>query len=1774
MSTAPTDSIGSHTPVAIIGIGCRLPGAASAAEFWRLLLDGRDATSTPPAGRLGARRGGYLDDVESFDNDWFAISEREAAVMDPQQRLALEVAVEALDDAGIGYRARGSDAAVVFGASGYDHGIAVLGREGHDAQYAVTGSALSIIANRLSYVLDLHGPSLVLDSACSSSLAAVDLAVRLLADGTVPFAIVGGVNLVLLEHTSNYLAESGFLSPGGRTAPFDAAADGYARGDGCAVVVLQRTADALREGNRVYAEIIGTAVGSDGRSNGLYAPNGRAQQETLRTAWSRAGSTPRGAGYIECHGTGTPLGDAVEIGALAAALGEGTQRSSERSHVDTPQPNQQSRTDTPQPNQQSRTDTPRSSDRSRTETQRPNQQSRTDAPRPLEQSRTDTQRPNQQSRIDAQRSSDRSRIDANDPIWIGSVKSNIGHLEAAAGVTGLVKAALSIHHGVIAPTINLRAEHPLLHLAERGLRVPTEPVDWSHVPAPERMAGVSSFGFGGTNAHIAVRGVAAPRQDRSDHFPVVLPLTARDDVELREHALRLADELDRACPPLGEFAADTTRSLPETTRAAVLAHDHRDAVHRLRAFGRGDVGTVLGPMRNRRPGGLLLLFSGQGGQHPKMGRALAARYPVFATALAEATDAIVAAGGPRIWTPRHGFAFAATDGAHATELVQPALFAFQVAVVKLLAAFGIRPDAVAGHSLGEIAAATVGGALSLADAARIVVLRSATLANLDGHGAMAVLEAAPDEATKLVEPMHREVGIAAVNGPRSVVVSGTPRYIDTLVRRATRRNMFARRLAVDFAAHGPQVAAVLPAFVGALSEITPLAPQVPVYSTARRGAKITTAAMDRDYWAENAAGTVQLAAAMERAAEDGISTVLEIGPHPVLTSAVREYPEFREGTHPVALREDEADGFLAGLARLYLEGRPVDWSALGPFGGALPRQWRKRRFPLMVSGPANGQTPESAFRTEDLTDHVVHGDSTVPAVFWLRRLLHLARTTAGTSRLADFVVHERTDSRTLPEVVYRGPGAEESVRAEVTGTETLASARPAGDPTPADIVAWMRVVDANRAARHHMRVIATGTFYEELRRRRLEYGPRFRALRGIAAGTGRALGLFDAAELHCTATLDGCLQVLAAALFDELPAASIPLPIGMDSAWLSNEPNRHVLEVHALIRERTGNGLVGDVIATDQHGVPCLAFSGVHIRYAQPGDADELGARRTPRAEQDAPFRQEAWISCDPQALGLGDAPTVGRRAVVVGASELAVRLARALDAGLPTERVAREPDDAGPLVTAVLTGRRDGRTAVVVVCPADDSASDAQAGVASLGRVLDLLQRISTDNSTASMTVVLPRQDSGPARHDASANRCAVEPAAIAGLVRSLQLESGRTVRLVWADADPNSVPLLSRLVTAADIPDELRLSAGEVAVRRFMPARERALPIAGIDTNGTYVVTGGLGTLGSVAVRWLLDAGARDVVVLTRAPRPVPALLDGLEDRIVVVRCDAADRDDLANALSDIRAWGAAIRGVVHAAGALEDAAFDAVTASQLARMCAPKATAASNLIELTATDATDFVLLFSSATGALGAPGQAAYAAANAAMDALASRDPGRRILSIGWGLWYSGLAAAAGGASHLRRAGVGTFDVHRGSAVLSGALRYEGPYLLALDYTPTADTSPVAGRLANLLVPVVDSAPSRDSAPGHLRTPPEPAEPLTTTIRRVLASTLGLPAEHVDPAADFNDLGLTSLLAIEMRRNLEARLRVRIATAELFKHPTITALGAALLDRVAANSSEAS
>ncbi|MBF6328876.1 SDR family NAD(P)-dependent oxidoreductase [Nocardia transvalensis] len=1313
---------------------------------------------------IGYRAAGA--DLDGFDNDWFALSERDAALLDPRQRLGLTVAVEAIDDAGIGYRVRGAQGAVIFRACGCGAGPASTG-----------------VAKRLSTALDLRGPSLMLDSGSSSPMVAVDLAVRLLADDAVAFAIVGGIHPPL----SVRLPEP--PEPGELSAS-DACRDGCH--GGCTALVLQRTADARREGNRIHAEI-----------------------------------GPSGSG----------------------------------------------------------------------------------------------------------------------------------------------------------------------------------------------------------GAAVVLRGVATPARSRGVEPPLLIPLTGRDSDEVRERAGSWANLLVDKHPSLGDFAAAAGRLLPEAAHGAVVVHNHADAVSRLRALARaqetsipgegaGRRDRVLGPSVAQPRGGVLFLFSGPGGQHARMGRALAARFPVFADAVAEAAEAIVGAGGPRVWTPRHGFG----QGLAVAEAVQPAIFAFQLALSKLLLSWGIRADGVGGYGLGEVAAAVVGGAVSTADGARIAVARGRAVARCGERAASATLAATAEEAARLIEPMRGEVEIAAILGPRALVLSGTPRYVEAVVRRARRREMAARLVAAEWAADGHRIRRMPLDSVAQLQGLAPKIAEVPFFSSSRRGGLLTTAP-DSEYWAENFCGTVDLASCLASAAAEGMSTVIEVGPNPVLTPAVRRYREFRASTYTVAEQENEAEAFLHGLAELYVGGRWIDWSAQGSFAGPIgERRWR------------TGSSP------------AVHG-------------------------LADIRAHRRID----------------------------------GDPTPAEIVGWMRTVDAHRATHHQLQAIDPEAFYEALRRRHLDYGPR--PLRRLAVGKRSAIGLFGHIPLD-TAALDGCLQVVAAATMDLLPDTVPSLPVSIASVWLSDAPDLLLTEAHAFVRDKAPTGPVCDVIATDQHGAPAITLLGVEFSPADgaahaptvsrntrdsngsstsganTGPVSLLAEENDSRVDHEfepcattgyewlvAPaydatvatavewaasiLRTESWV---PVAVPDAAPSSVARRAVLIGASPFAVALAAALGKRLPTARVARDCAS----LTAALSRRRE-PAAVVVVWPGAVAAGSVVAEVAA---ALVLLHHLCDSAAVSAVTVVLD-------------DRASVLQHAVAGLVRALRQESVRPIRLVWlAGATPRDA---AELAVHSAAPEEVLLDGSAVHARRFLPAHPTGRSIE-IVPDGTYVVTGGLGTLGAVAVRWLLRAGARDVVVLTRRPRPLPPLLDGSEDRIVVVRCDVADRVDLSNALDDIRGCGSTIRGLVHAAGVPADTEIRCTTA---AATFTPKVTAAEALLELTAADPIDFALLFSCATGTLGLPGGAAGAAADAALDAVARArtHTDRRIVSIGWGSWESGPVAASSNASLSRRAGIVPFDTARGTAVLSAALGYREPALLALDYTPIADESVLSNRLRSLL-PVSGEMPLTRTSTAHL------------------------------------------------------------------------------------------
>ncbi|QWB21308.1 MULTISPECIES: type I polyketide synthase [Streptomyces] len=830
---------GTAEPVAVVGIGCRLPGGVHGPDdYWRLLSEGvdairrvpedrwRDFTAFPPAD--AHPYGGYLDDIAGFDADFFRITPREAIVMDPQQRILLEVVQEALDHAAVPAGSLAGTATGVFvGVSAPEYGQLTGADPGAVDPWAPAGGALSVAAGRLSYVLDTRGPSMAVDTACSSSLVAVHHACVSLRTGESDTAIAAGVNLLLSPAVSVAFRRAGALAPDGRCKPFSASADGIGRGEGCAAVILKRLSDAERDGDRVLAVVRATAVNSDGRSNGLMAPNPAAQQALLRNAYARAGLATELVDYVEAHGTGTPLGDPIEAGSLGAVLG-----------------------------------------------------------------------------------SDR---DPDQPLLLGSVKGNLGHLESAAGIAGLVKTVLALHHDSLPPSLHCAEGSSL---SDDRLRMVTEPEPWPRYGGTA-VAGVSGFGFGGTNAHVVLEeGPPGLVPTRSAEEPAAyLHLLSDLDAErLSDTAGRLADWLrDSAAHP-----ADVARTLAGRTgrgpvRAAVTARERTELASALGALATGqpDARVVTGD-RDRVGPGTVWVFSGYGSQWPGMGRRLLAEEPAFAAAVEKLDPHLAPECGLSLYDHLSSGA-----GLDRLEVAQPVLFGLQLALAELWRSYGVEPAAVIGHSMGEVAAAVCAGALDVADGARVIAVRARLLSGLSG-GAMAVVDLDDAELDSL-EGDFPGVHVAVHSSPRQKVVTGEEAAVAGLVRRLEGQGRAARAMRVVGAGHSPQVDPLLPELVDALAGIRGRQPRVPVYSTVLDD-PCGDCGFGADHWAANLRRPVRLDRALASAAADGHTAFVEISPHPVLTGAVADSVP---GALALATLRRDADGseaFAGQLGALYVAG--------------------------------------------------------------------------------------------------------------------------------------------------------------------------------------------------------------------------------------------------------------------------------------------------------------------------------------------------------------------------------------------------------------------------------------------------------------------------------------------------------------------------------------------------------------------------------------------------------------------------------------------------------------------------------------------------------------------------------------------------------------------------------------------------------------------------------------------------------------------------------------
>nr|WRX36515.1 hypothetical protein [Cystobacterineae bacterium] len=1652
--------------------------------------------------------------VDGFDAAFFGVSPREALTLDPQHRLLLEVAWEAIEDAGVQIPAlEGSRTGVFVGAGTKDYSTFVKQqpRQERDA-YGTTGNLLSIASGRLSYTLGLQGPCLTIDTACSSSLVAIHLACHSLRTGESDLALAGGVNLLLSPETMADLGRTQALSPDGRCKTFDALANGFTRGEGCGLVVLKRLADARRDGDRIWGLVRGSAVNQDGKSTGLTAPNVLAQVSLLRDALRDARLEPTDIGFVETHGTGTSLGDPIEVDALRTVVG---------------------------------------------------------APRP-----------------------DGGRC------VLGAVKTNVGHLESSAGVAGLVKAVLALRNERIPRNLHFRTLNPRLRLEGTSLALATEPMAWPRKGVPRR-AGVSSFGISGTNAHVVLE--EAPAADVVPAAPAraaeLFVLSAKSPAALEAQAARLAAHVS-AHPELGlgdvAFSLATTRAAMEH-RLAVSATSREGLREALEAAARGETpaGVVRGSASSSR-GKVAFLFTGQGAQVAGMGRGLHAAWPAFR----DAFDRCVALFDRELERPFREVMWAQPGTAEAalldqTGYTQPALFTLEYALWALWRSWGVESELLAGHSIGELVAAHVAGVFSLEDAVRLVAARGRLMQALPSGGAMMSIGATEAEVLAAMGEHAATVSVAAVNGPKQVVIAGEAKAVEAVGATFAARGVRTKALVVSHAFHSPLMEPMLAAFQQVAETVKYQAATLPVVSNVSgtlAGAELATAA----YWVDHVRKAVRFSDGVKALHEAGAGVFVEVGPKATLLGMVPAcLPEAKpELVASLRSGRDEAASVLEALGGVWTAGGALDWKVLFPSGGRrvqLPTYaWQRERYWLAA-------TESLATQAGEATDHPLLGVR-VPvagtrAVFeavvgldtqaWLGDHRVAGQTVVPGAAIAEWVraaaAHGVTDAPQVTGLVLQAPlvlpdKGTRRIQVVLTETDGTVSATVYSRPAEAGAEAgWTQHASAALAsqvaaspldlagvrARCVEAVEVEGT-YANFAGMGLAYGPAFQGLRTLWRGEGESLAEVALPEsaraegygVH-PALLDAALQAVVAAT----PASEelfLPFELG---SFTVHQPGVEAAWVH--VRMQPGAGVVADVTLSDAAGTVVAEVKALRFRQA---DREALR-----RANHEAPSEAFYRLEWRETLLAEVQAPRAeGNWVVVAGAgSHLAAELVERLGRG-----VVIEPSG--------LTTALKAESAIAgVVCLWEGGAGE-EAPVAA--------HRVAVEG----LAVVQALQERAPVRlWWVTPGAVAVEANEAVDLATSTAWGLGRTVAqehpelgctLIDVTPGADSLDALVRELGAGSEETQVAWRGGRRFATRLVRAAARAseAPVA-LPKTGTVLVTGGLGALGLHVARWLASEGAAHLVLTGRRGLETPgaaeavAELEKLGARVTVAAVDVADKQALAAVLRAVPAE-LPLRGVIHAAGVLDDGVLAEQNAERFARVLSPKVDGAWHLHELTAQQQLDFFALFSSVSGLLGAAGQSNYAAANTFLDALAAhrRARGLPAQSLSWGAW-AGDGMAAGPQAHIARKGIQALTAAEGVALLGQALaRTEAQLGVALLDLPAI------GRALGTAVPPVWRALVRTSATvtrgawaARLATlsAERRAEEVRAAVQTEVAQVLALgAASAVQTDRPMQELGLDSLMAVELRNALGRRVGASLPATLAFDYPTVDALTQWLLDDV--------
>lgn len=1180
MATTPV------TPIAVIGMACRLPGAIDSPEqLWEALLRGDDMVTEIPAdrwdadeyydpepgvpGRSVSRWGAFIDDVAGFDPEFFGINEREATAMDPQHRLLLETSWEAMENAGL-TRERIADSltGVFMGLTHGDYQLLAADTHSVEGAYGFSGSNFSLASGRIAYALGVHGPALTVDTACSSGLTAIHLACRSLHERESDLALAGGATLALDPRKFAAGSAEGMLSPTGRCHAFDVAADGFVGGEGSVMLLLKRLSDAVRDGDRILAVVRGTAANQDGHTVNIATPSKTAQTAVYRAALAAAGVDARTVGMVEAHGPGTPVGDPIEYASLADVYGiEGR-------------------------------------------------------------------------------------------CALASVKTNFGHAQAASGALGLMKAILALQHGVVPRNLHFTRLPDDLARIDTKLFVPQENTPWVTNGHHRRRAAVSSYGLSGTNVHAIVEQAPEPAPEAavpepisarpSMRAPLLFPLSSTSADELRRTAGRLADWVrahdDLALPDLAYTLA--RRRVHRPVRTAVIARDQPELIEALRDVADGDNPYPAAVGHDDR--GPVWVFSGQGSQWAAMGADLLATEPVFAATVAQAEPLIALESGFSVIE-----AISAPQTVTGQDRVQPTLFTMQVALAATMKAYGVRPGAVIGHSLGEAAAAVVAGAISLENGVRVICRRSRLMSRVAGAGATASVELPAQQVlSELTARGINDVVVAVVASPQSTVIAGAAQTVRDLVAGWERRDVMAREVPTDVAFHSPQVDPIMDELTETLAEISPMTPEVPFYSATLFDPR-EQPVCDARYWANNMRRMVRFATAVQAALEDGYRVFAELAPHPLLIRALEQTARGRE--MPMAalagMRRAQAlpHGLRGFVADLHSAGAAVDFSVLYPSGrlvdAPLPT-WTHRRLwlsggqesptqggstvsvhPLLGSHVHLQEEPERHLWQAEvgtaaqqwLADHRIRNAVVLPGAAYCEMALAAARTVLGeTAEIRDICFEHALllDEQTTigASATLSSPDAVDFTVESHQGGEQArhaAAVLHAADdeqPPPYDISAVLAA---------HARCDDGAEVRQRMDQRGVQYGPAFAGLGTVHTGeeaTGTVLAEValprqirsqQAAYGVHPALLDACFQsVEAHPDVQALGEGALGLVLGI-RRLRAYSAARNVHYCYTRVTKADTTGVEADIDLLDEHGAVLLTVQGLRVGTSASGSGND-----------------------------------------------------------------------------------------------------------------------------------------------------------------------------------------------------------------------------------------------------------------------------------------------------------------------------------------------------------------------------------------------------------------------------------------------------------------------------------------------------------------------------------------------------------------------------------------